>query len=66
GSVKFVVYREKIILKSSALFHSKYKFMNPEPTNLNQTQSIQSNQIKSNQIKSNQIKSNQIKSNQII
>ncbi|AWW78536.1 tyrosyl-tRNA synthetase [Acinetobacter baumannii] len=42
--------------------------MNPEPTNLNQTQSIQSNQIKSNQIKSNQInqiKSNQIKSNQI-
>ncbi|QDR92885.1 tyrosyl-tRNA synthetase [Acinetobacter baumannii] len=38
--------------------------MNPEPTNLNQTQSIQSNQIKSNQIKSNQIKSNQIKSNQ--
>ncbi|EPC5293346.1 hypothetical protein ACWM49_003736, partial [Acinetobacter baumannii] len=64
-SVKFVVYREKIILKSSALFHSKYKFMNPEPTNLNQTQSIQSNQIKSNQIKSNQIKSNQIKSNQI-
>ncbi|EXE34023.1 hypothetical protein J571_4043, partial [Acinetobacter baumannii 554515] len=39
--------------------------MNPEPTNLNQTQSIQSNQIKSNQIKSNQIKSNQIKSNHI-
>ncbi|MDR8112703.1 hypothetical protein XB86_08545 [Acinetobacter baumannii] len=60
--MKFVVYREKIILKSSALFHSKYKFMNPEPTNLNQ---IKSNQIKSNQIKSNQIKSNQIKSNQI-
>ncbi|MFG4466308.1 hypothetical protein ACF0AQ_14160, partial [Acinetobacter baumannii] len=33
------------MLKSSALFHSKYKFMNPEPTNLNQTQSIQSNHI---------------------